>query len=55
MTDDKQYEANTEWTSFRDLDATTKKIYLKDQACDLTDTVGFTQCDLPTEQNCCCL
>ena len=46
MTDDKQYEANE---LFATLDATTKKIYLKDQfQVTLTDTVGFIQ-DLPTE------
>ena len=46
MTDDKQYEANE---LFATLDATTKKIYLKDQfQVTLTDTVGFIQ-DLLTE------
>ena len=39
MTDDKQYEANE---LFATLDATTKKIYLKDQfQVTLTDKVGF--------------
>ncbi|WP_019790245.1 GTPase HflX [Streptococcus sobrinus] len=46
LTDNGQYEADE---LFATLDATTKKIYLKDQfQATLTDTVGFIQ-DLPTE------
>ena len=46
LTNDKQYEADE---LFSTLDATTKKIYLKNQfQVTLTDTVGFIQ-NLPTE------
>ncbi|MGT2907172.1 GTPase HflX [Streptococcus dentiloxodontae] len=46
LTNNTQYEADE---LFATLDATTKKIYLKDQfQATLTDTVGFIQ-DLPTE------